>query len=76
MANSKGTFTGNETGGTDYSFGSMRRRLLADSSITGSNFTGILNPVVCVLYGDIMWFSVTNQYYPVYDKSVDVSLDT
>lgn len=68
LANSKGDFSGNLTGGTSYEFGAMRRRLLATSSVPSSNFTGILNPVVCLTYGAIMWFSVTNEYYLVYDK--------
>ena len=44
-----------------------RRRLLATSSLGNSTFSGILNPVTCLLFGDIMAWSVSNSYYPVYD---------
>ena len=44
------------------------RRLLADSIVAGSNFSGILNPVMCLKYGEVVFFSVTNERYPVYDK--------
>jgi hypothetical protein len=43
-----------------------RRRLLAASSLN-STFTGIQNPVACLLYGETMAWSVSNAYYPIYD---------
>ena len=45
-----------------------RRRLLADSLVPGSNFSGILNPVICLKFGEVVFFSVTNERYPLYDK--------
>lgn len=44
-----------------------RRRLLATSSLSNSTFTGIENPVTCLEHGEIMSWSVSNSYYPVYD---------
>ena len=45
-----------------------RRRLLAYSTVTNSNYTGVLNPVTCLEYGEIIFFAVDNTNYPVYDK--------
>ena len=45
-----------------------KRRLLADSNVAGSTFSGILNPVICIKFGEVVFFSVTNERYPVYDK--------
>ena len=68
LANAKGTFSTNLTksGLSGYTY--RRRRLLAESGVAGSNFTGISNPVMCLANGEVMFFSVTNDYYPVYDK--------
>ena len=68
VANAKGTFSTNITQGGLSGYTYRRRRLLADSGIANSNFTGIINPVLCLGYGEIMFFSVTNDYYPIYDK--------
>jgi hypothetical protein len=64
----KGSYSGNVTQGSLYNYQYARRRLLATSTVTASNFSGILNPVVCLEYGELMMFSVTNVYYPVYDR--------
>ena len=48
----------------------FKRHLLATSVNAGSNFTGILNPVICLKNDEVMFFSVTNTMYPVYDKFV------
>jgi hypothetical protein len=62
--NTKGNYTGNSTIGFTFS----RRRLLAVSSNNGSVFSGILNPTTCLNYGELMFFSVSNSYYPIYDR--------
>ena len=45
-----------------------RRRLLAISTVSSSNYTGVLNPVACLEYGEIIFFAVDSSNYPVYDK--------
>ena len=68
LNNTKGQVTGNLTyQGTR---GFARRRLLATSNIPNSPITGILNPTVCLTYGSLMMFSVTNEHYPIYDRFV------
>ena len=64
VANSKGNFSGNVTDGLEYQ--NTRRRLLATAPIN-STFSGIRNPTSCVEYGNSMFFSVSNDLYPVYD---------
>ena len=64
--NSKGLPLGFFGGGDPSTL--ARRRLLATSINPGSNYTGILNPVTCVKYGEIIFFSVSNEHYPIYDK--------
>lgn len=66
-SNVKGNITGNVTSD---SYNSGRRRLLATSTVPGSIFSGILNPVTCLEYGEYMMFSVSSTNYPVYDKLV------
>lgn len=56
------------TGGGGGGGGSLRRRLLAVSNVTGSIFTGIANPTICLQYGDLVLFSVSKEHYPVYEK--------
>ena len=64
LANSKGTIA------TTVPQSVRRRRLLALSGVDGSTYVGIQNPVTCVTFGQIIFFSVTNEHYPVYDKCV------
>lgn len=47
---------------------SARRRLLTISNATGAEYVGIAQPTVCLSYGETIMFSVSNNYYPVYDK--------
>ena len=66
----KGNITGNITADTDYSSTYYRRRrLLASSTVNSSLFSGIANPVVCLNYGQIIFFYVDNNNYPIYDRS-------
>lgn len=65
-ANAKGNYSTNQTGSS--SGGLLTRRLLATSSISGSSFSGILNPVTCLEHGQVMMFSVSKDAYPIYDK--------
>uniref|UniRef100_H3BHV3 Uncharacterized protein n=1 Tax=Latimeria chalumnae TaxID=7897 RepID=H3BHV3_LATCH len=37
------------------------------SLLTGTVFSGILNPIACINIGDIIVFFVSNEHYPVYD---------
>ena len=68
LNNTKGQVTGNLTyQGTR---GFARRRLLATSNLLNSPITGILNPTVCLTFGSLMMFSVTNEHYPIYDRFV------
>lgn len=64
--NAKGDYSGNIT--VDYSSVSGRRRLLATSGLAGSLLTGIKNPTTCLTYGSYMLFSISQTYYPVYDR--------
>ena len=66
LNNTKGSFVANVSLGGQTAF--SRRRLLAVSSLSGSSFTGIANPTICLKNSDIMFFSVSNSYYPIYDK--------
>jgi len=63
-SNTKGNYSGNSTTGFTFS----RRRLLATSTNNGSIFSGISNPTTCLNYGELMFFSVSNTYYPIYDR--------
>ncbi|CAH1789583.1 unnamed protein product [Owenia fusiformis] len=63
--NSKGNFTGNYSGGE---VGANRRRLLTTTNLPAGTFTGIQNPTVCLKYGETMFFYVSNDNYPVYDR--------
>ena len=64
--NTKGQVTGNITySGT---VGFSRRRLLATSTQPNSPLTGIINPTICLAFGSLMMFAVTNEHYPVYDR--------
>ena len=42
------------------------RRLLATTDTSGLG--GILNPAICLKYGETMMFTVDNDNYPVYDR--------
>ena len=70
--NTKGQITGNIT--YQGSVGFSRRRLLATSTQPNSPLTGVINPTVCLAYGSLMMFAVTNEHYPVYDRYVFVTL--
>nr|XP_014345397.1 PREDICTED: uncharacterized protein LOC102352720 [Latimeria chalumnae] len=43
------------------------KKLLHESLLTGTVFSGILNPIACINIGDIIVFFVSNEHYPVYD---------
>ena len=52
---------------TDYNLNNINlRQLLATSENT--LLSGIRNPTVCLKYGEVMFFSVSNEHYPVYDR--------
>ncbi|PIK35706.1 hypothetical protein BSL78_27462 [Apostichopus japonicus] len=46
----------------------INRKLLSTSDVSGSSFSGVMNPAVCLKYGETMMFYVDNQNYPVYSR--------
>lgn len=57
------TSQADQQGGT-----SRRRRSLLAVSPSNPNVVGISNPTTCLRYNDAMLFSVSNDFYPVYDE--------
>ncbi|WAR11134.1 hypothetical protein MAR_036210 [Mya arenaria] len=66
--NVKTNIIGNATQDSTYTY-SGRHRLLATTMLSGVNYTGITNPIVCLKYADFMMWAVDNNNYPIYDRN-------
>ncbi|WAR26198.1 hypothetical protein MAR_011902, partial [Mya arenaria] len=66
--NVKTNITGNATQDSTYNH-TGQSRLLATTMLSGVNYTGIANPIVCLEYADFMMWAVDNNNYPIYDRN-------